>query len=185
MQVTLVYTPEEIHPDVLQWATEGWPGKPEDAIPFLKHLAALRQSISRKCDHVIIVERGVVLDPDFKKKIYPILSKIPDTSTTCLLSHYVTSWQGLAFIDNTDKQLCTVNINVHGSFAYWMRRTHIEHLLAIYDQPLRNIAKIDLTPDKVTHLIGKVCMVYTPLAARLDTPNYKAYFANYGFLEKA
>ena len=68
MKIALVYTPSEIHADVVEWLTEGWKGQQEDAIPFLKHLAVLRQGCSLKAESLILVEQGTVLDPDFEKE---------------------------------------------------------------------------------------------------------------------
>ena len=43
MKIAIVYTPEKIDPEVVDWVTSRWNGCPDDIIPFLKHLAAIRQ----------------------------------------------------------------------------------------------------------------------------------------------
>ena len=183
MKLALVYTPEEIHPDIIGWLTEGWQGNPKEVIPFLKHLAVLRQGAVLKADGLIVAEEGIVLVPDFQDKVARILSKLPPQYTTCLFSHYVSSWKDIKYIDNTDNQLCNTTDNVHGSFCYWIRMSHLEHLLAMFDQPLRNIPHLKLNPERFSRF-GQVCMVCTPLAARLDQENFRTYFSHYGFSEK-
>lgn len=182
MKVALVYTPTEIHPDVVDWLTEGWKGDREDAIKFLKHLAVLRQGVALRTESIIVVEQGVVLAPDFEKKVAALIQKIPPEYTTCLLSHYVTSWDGITYVENSDKQLCHVTDKVLGSFAYWIRTSHVEHLLGMYDQPLRNIPNFNLTPEKISRL-GRICMLVKPLVARLDQKAFRDYYSNYGFCD--
>ena len=182
MKIALVYTPSEIHADVVEWLTEGWKGQQEDAIPFLKHLAVLRQGCSLKAESLILVEQGTVLAPDFEKKVAALIAKIPAEYTTCLLTHYVTSWDGITYVENSDKLLCHPTDNVLGSFAYWIRMSHVEHLLSMYDQPLRNIPNFKLNPEKISRL-GRVCMLVTPLAARLDQKEFRNYYSNYGFCD--
>lgn len=182
MKVALVETPTEIHSDVVDWLTDGWKGKREDAIQFIKHLAVLRQGVSLKMESLIVVEQGTVLAPDFEKKVAALITKIPAEYTTCLLTHYVTSWDGITYVENTDKLLCNPTDKVLGSFAYWIRMSHVEHLLGIYDQPLRNIPNFVLTPEKISRF-GRVCMTTTPLVARLDQKAFRNYYSNYGFCD--
>lgn len=182
MKVALVYTPTEIHPDVVDWLTDGWKGKPEDVISFLKHLAVLRQGVALKAESIIVVEQGATLAPDFEKKVAALIMKIPADYTTCLLSHYVTSWDGITYVENSDKLLCNPTDKVLGSFAYWIRTSHAEHLLAMYDQPLRNIPNFKLSPEKISRF-GRVCMLVKPLAARLDQKEFRKYYSNYGFCD--
>lgn len=181
MKVIMIRTKPDIHPDIVNWLTEGYiPTADSKIIPFLVHLDALRQASASSADCVIIIEDGTIIDPDFNNKINAIVPKIPIEYDTCLLSHYVLTWDGLSFINGTDKQLCSVNSGIIGSYAYWMRMKHVEHLLAMFDQPLRNIPQFNINPETLTRL-GRVCMVHQPLIAKVTDVNQKKYFASYGF----
>lgn len=179
-KIALVYTPKEIDAEVLAWLTDGYHGEIDKVISFLKHVAALKQAIAMHADCAVIVEYGAVLDPEFQKKINLVIPKIPDKYNICLLSHYVTSWDGLNFVEGTDNMFCTISNKVHGSYGYWIRLNHVEHLLALYDQPLRNIPQFSLGAETISRM-GQVCMLYKPIIARLDDENFKNYFGTYGF----
>lgn len=180
MKVGLVKTPPDIHTDVVEWLCDGMEG---NYIPFLNHVAALRQAstLSSDIDNIVIAEHKTTLCPNFEAELEKIIPLIPPEYNTCLLSHYVVStWSGITFIPNTNTTLCTLTSNVQGSWAYWVRRPHIEYLLSLFDQPLRNIASFNLTPDTITRL-GKVCMLHKPLIALMDTQAHCNYFQAYGF----
>ena len=183
MKVGIVYTPKEIHPDVVAWLTEGWESNDYDqALHFLKHLSALRRSVSLDADYIVVIEEGAILAPDFDKKVEAIANKMPFEYTTCLLTHYVTSWQGITYLEGSDYLLCHPTENVLGSFAYLIRKSHVEHLLGLYDRPLRQLPHRHVSPEKISRL-GRLCMVVTPLVARLDRDHFKEYYGYYNFKE--
>jgi hypothetical protein len=182
MKVGLVYTPREIYPDILAWLTQGWTGSPDEALSFLKHISALRQGVALGLESFIVVEAGVTPFPEIGKNIPNVITKIPAGFTTCLLSHYVTSWDGINFVEGTDKTLCHISDHVHSSFAYWIRSSHAEYLLGMYDQPLRNLPNFKITAESISRF-GRVCMVYQPLFAYVERSPFKEYFYSYGYLQ--
>lgn len=180
MKIAIVYTPEKIDPDIIDWVTSGWKGCPDDVIPFLKHLSAIRQGASLNVEGLIVIEKGCVLAPQFDKKITALINKIPQNYTTCLLSYYITDENNITYVQEGNKDLCVLNDNVKKSFAYWIKMTHAELLLSMFDKPLRSIPCFELTPECFSRS-GCICFSQTPLVAYLDQQPYRDYFSRYGF----
>lgn len=183
MKIAIVYTPEKIDPEVVDWVTSGWNGCPDDIIPFLKHLAAIRQGAAFNVEGLVIVEKGCVLAPQFEKKITALINKIPRNYTTCLLSYYIDhniDSTNVTYVQEGNKELCVLNNNVKESFAYWIKMSHAELLLSMFDKPLRSIPSFKLSPECFSRL-GCVCFSLTPLVAYLDQQPYRDYFSRYGF----
>lgn len=182
MVFTLVRLADSIDSSVVDWLTDGM-SNPTMYIPFLLHLDALRRGAGNP-DGVVVLSREGVVGPDFDLRVRGLLSLVPEEYTTCLLSHYVTTdWSGIAYVEGCNNLLATPTSRVEGSsLAYWIRGSHLTHLLELYDQPIRYIADMSITPETLCRR-GRVCMACTPIVGRLDESRYIDYYANYGFVK--
>ncbi len=169
----------QIDPSIFEWlAYSSTVSSPRHHIDrFLGHLQAIRQAVMDNCDEAIILEEDVQLAEDFEDRVNELLYELEEDFDILLLAVCVSNWEGLQFED--EYRVCTINENVHGSFAYLISRHWMERCLSFYDRPFRTIPETDLTPELITRGTPFVRMLEQPLVYKTTTEEDREYFRHY------